>query len=515
MNKLVSIIIPVYNAGKTINRCASSILKSSYSNFEILVVDDGSDEETAEECDELALMDARIKVIHKKNGGVSSARNCGIEKAKGNFITFVDADDSIDSGLLESMMNEMEQEDADIVITGHRECYDDGSFKECFCNKRKDVKCGKEILKEFFTTNNISWTVWAKLYKRAVIENVRFKVGKRIAEDMFFNYEALKNASLIVEYGFPEYNYIKQDGSAMASSDCSKFFDSFYLIKAVFDDIETDELFRSEKMSFYVKSELFFFRMIYAKDKNHRAAREIEKARRIFLDSLKDGVNILSTRMRMELLLLKYFEPLYRIQAKIYLGGQEENVKCNEDINSYQQLRQLLKREKKNYPNSWFDNISCNQRVYNWKFIKLLRKCEYFRAKTRTSKNPVWMVLYWITRTRKNRLGVFIGVEIPEGVFGEGLVIHHNGSIVVNGSSKVGRNCQLHGDNCIGNMGKVDTLTDCPRIGNNVEIGVGAKILGGIMIADNIKIGANAVVIRSFNEEGITLVGIPAHKMER
>ena len=104
-------------------------------------------------------------------------------------------------------------------------------------------------------------------------------------------------------------------------------------------------------------------------------------------------------------------------------------------------------------------------------------------------------------------MGVFIGVEIPENVFGEGLIIHHNGSIVVNG--------QLHGDNCIGNVGKSDSLTDCPQIGNNVEIGVGAKVLGGIIIADNIKIGANAVVTKSFDEKGITLVGIPAHKLER
>ena len=102
-----------------------------------------------------------------------------------------------------------------------------------------------------------------------------------------------------------------------------------------------------------------------------------------------------------------------------------------------------------------------------------------------------------------------------ENVFGEGLIIHHNGSIVVNGSSKVGKNCQLHGDNCIGNVGKSDSLTDCPQIGNNVEIGVGAKVLGGIIIADNIKIGANAVVTKSFDEKGITLVGIPAHKLER
>ena len=202
-------------------------------------------------------------------------------------------------------------------------------------------------------------------------------------------------------------------------------------------------------------------------------------------------------------------------QKSIGGGIQEENVKYESTIDSYAQLRKLLNREKKNYPNNWFDNISCNQRVYNWRFIKLLRKCEYYRSKTRKSNNPLWMVLYWIARTHKNHMGVFIGVEIPENVFGEGLIIHHNGSIVVKGSSKVGKNCQLHGDNCIGNVGKSDSLTDCPQIGNNVEIGVGAKVLGGIIIADNIKIGANAVVTKSFDEKGITLVGIPAHKLER
>lgn len=197
MSDLISIIIPVYNAGKTIDGCVESVLKSTYSDFEILIIDDGSNVETAEECDKVALKDHRIKVIHQENGGVSKARNCGIENAKGKFITFVDADDTVDSDLLASMMNAMRQEQADVVITGHRECYDDGSFKECFCSEKESIKCGTEILSEFFTTNNISWTVWAKLYTRSIIGDVRFQVGKRIAEDMYFNYEILKKAKTV------------------------------------------------------------------------------------------------------------------------------------------------------------------------------------------------------------------------------------------------------------------------------------------------------------------------------
>ena len=327
MNDLISIIIPVYNAGKTIDSCVESVLKSTYSDFEILIIDDGSNVETAEECDKVALKDHRIKVIHQENGGVSKARNCGIENAKGKFITFVDADDMVDSDLLASMMNAMRQEQADVVITGHRECYDDGSFKECFWSEKESIKCGTEILSEFFTTNNISWTVWAKLYTRSIIGDVRFQVGKRIAEDMYFNYEILKKAKTVVECGSPKYNYIKQDESAMASSDCSRFFDSFYLTKAVFDDIETNENHRTDKVFFYVRSGLFFFRMMYAKDRNKEAAEDIRNARRAFLDSIHDNTTTLPRRMRLELFLLKYCEPLYRQQAKIYWGGTGRKCK--------------------------------------------------------------------------------------------------------------------------------------------------------------------------------------------
>lgn len=185
------------------------------------------------------------------------------------------------------------------------------------------------------------------------------------------------------------------------------------------------------------------------------------------------------------------------------------------EIRSRKELKEILAIEEKNYPNSKFDYITKNQRAYNWKFLKLLRYCEYYRYRLEHSKNPIWKILYTIKRKKKNKLGVFIGVEIPEKSFGIGLVIHHNGSIVVNGSSIIGKNCQLHGDNCIGNSGKLNELTLCPRIGDNVEIGVGAKVIGNVTIANNIKIGANAVVTKSFTEEGITICGIPAKKLEK
>ena len=98
-------------------------------------------------------------------------------------------------------------------------------------------------------------------------------------------------------------------------------------------------------------------------------------------------------------------------------------------------------------------------------------------------------------------------MEIVENSFDQGLIIHHTGNIVVNGYAKIGKNCSLHGDNCIGNNGITE---DTPRIGNGVDIGVGAKIIGGVQIADDITIGAGAVVNKSFLQSGVVIGGIPA-----
>ena len=179
-------------------------------------------------------------------------------------------------------------------------------------------------------------------------------------------------------------------------------------------------------------------------------------------------------------------------------------------INSVKDLKRYLKYEKKLYPNSFMDVLTKDQRTYNWKYVKYLRICEYFynnRKKSYFNK-----LLYTIYRRKKNILGSRIGVEIWENSFEEGLVIHHNGSIVINRNCRIGKNCELHGDNCMGNIGEGPL---CPILGNDIKVGVGAKIIGNVKLADGIKIGANAVVNKSFDESNITNVGVPAKKVDK
>lgn len=176
-------------------------------------------------------------------------------------------------------------------------------------------------------------------------------------------------------------------------------------------------------------------------------------------------------------------------------------------IKTRKELKECLKIEKQLYPNKLIDIITNDQRTYNWKYIKLLRKCEYYYN---NNNKLIFKLLYVLCRKKKNILGSRIGIEIWENCFDVGLIIHHNGSIIVNRGCKIGKNCELHGMNCLGNAGYGD---NCPIIGDNCNIGIGASVIGKVVLGNNIKIGANAVVNKSFDKNDITLVGVPAKEV--
>ncbi len=149
--------------------------------------------------------------------------------------------------------------------------------------------------------------------------------------------------------------------------------------------------------------------------------------------------------------------------------------------------------------------LTGDPRAQIWRFQKRLRICEY-RYNNR-HKGPMHYVMFLWARKRKNHLGTRLGFEISENIFDEGLRLYHCGNIVVNGDSRIGKNCVLHGANCIGNSAKDFAA---PRLGDNVDIGVGASIIGDVTIADDVTVGAGAVVTRSITQRNATVVGIPA-----
>ena len=143
------------------------------------------------------------------------------------------------------------------------------------------------------------------------------------------------------------------------------------------------------------------------------------------------------------------------------------------------------------------------------KYLYYLRKQEFYINTANGSRIKGALAILYDRKT--NRIGNKLGIEIGPNCFGKGLTIYHIGSIIVNPAARIGENCKLHGANCIGNNGKTRGV---PRIGNNVEIGYGAAIIGDIEIADNVVIGANAMVNKSILTPGAVVVGVPAHQVK-
>lgn len=186
-------------------------------------------------------------------------------------------------------------------------------------------------------------------------------------------------------------------------------------------------------------------------------------------------------------------------------------------ITTKQELRACLDEEKSIYISSscrtaLIDRLVSSPGVQIWEYIKLLRKSEYHYNNAK--QNPYHALMYLWCRRRKNRYGVRLGIEIDENTCDRGLRISHTGNIVVSGAAHLGKNCVLHGANCIGNTG-LSGEYDAPMIGDNVDIGVGTSVIGDVRIANNVRIGAGAVVVKSCEVVGAVLVGVPAKVMNK
>lgn len=211
-NPLISVIVPVYKVENYLDECVQSIVSQTYRNLEIILVDDGSPDRCPEMCDEWAKKDARIRVIHKANGGLSSARNAGIDVAKGWYIGFVDSDDFIDEKMYEVLLNGFELED-DIVISSLKIAkYESGkivTFDDAW-NISKNQIVNSDIFIYNILSGKSSYTVWNKLYLASLVKNVSFKEGRN-NEDVLFLYElgkiVQKKRIKMVELPYTAYYY--------------------------------------------------------------------------------------------------------------------------------------------------------------------------------------------------------------------------------------------------------------------------------------------------------------------
>ncbi|MCD2502360.1 glycosyltransferase [Clostridium sp. NSJ-145] len=226
MKDLISVIIPVYNVEEYLDRCLDSVVRQKYSNLEIILINDGSTDQSGEICNKWIKEDNRIKVIHQKNQGVSAARNAGLNIATGNFIGFVDPDDVISFDMYSSMIENMRKTNADVVACGVSEIFLDGS-KHVYKEGNKPIKLDKDqaINQALILSNDIGGVVWDKLWKREIVNDVRFNTSLSIAEDRLFCIMALLKCNYFYRDFTPKYYCIKREKSATQSKFSQKNFD--------------------------------------------------------------------------------------------------------------------------------------------------------------------------------------------------------------------------------------------------------------------------------------------------
>lgn len=207
MNPKISIIVPIYNVERYLKRCIDSILSQTFKDFELILVNDGSLDRCGEICDIYKNQDRRIRVIHKKNGGVSSARNQGIDISKGDYIYFIDSDDFIDKDAIAYLYDLSITHNSDIT------CYSVKTYKnetlKTKINYKEEIQVydNEDIIREYVESDKFLYSTWNKLYKRKLFIHTRFSEDIRYAEDALINYYLLSSANRLIMSNLQKYNY--------------------------------------------------------------------------------------------------------------------------------------------------------------------------------------------------------------------------------------------------------------------------------------------------------------------
>lgn len=314
MSALISVIVPVYNTENYLDKCIHSILNQNYRNVEVILIDDGSTDESFKKCELYSQMDKRVCVVHKENGGQSSARNVGLDMCTGDYISFIDSDDWIESDMYSTLLTELERYDACLAVAGRYDAYENSEYvivgKQLGKNGLFDAY---DVLPKMAIGQMSDFSVCDKLYRRDLWNDIRFPEGE-IYEDFAVMYKVLIAAKKIVLCDKPLYTYFHRNNSTLTSGfrealiDYTNQTDQFikdmiswypeYTNYAIWTHIKAvqlvmKKLLRSEKKIFYDYSELY-----------EKYVKELQKYRCVWK---RDPLFSQSDRMVCKILLRKSF----------------------------------------------------------------------------------------------------------------------------------------------------------------------------------------------------------------
>lgn len=278
MNDLVSVIVPIYKVENYLKKCVDSIRNQTYQNLEIILVDDGSPDNCGRICDNYQQEDNRIKVVHKDNGGLSDARNAGIDVATGTYIVCIDSDDYIHPKMIELLYNAVVANGADISVCAFKKIKDDEQQDVPDINRPDVVVIEKkeDKIQYFFESNYEEFTVaWNKMYPSDFFENIRYPKGK-IHEDEFTTYKLMEKADKVAYIKNPLYYYVQRGDSIMGEA-----FNEKRLLR-LDAYLERMEHYRNLKKYDWYEKVLFLYKLFLI-----RYANEIKKRDDMELSMLK------------------------------------------------------------------------------------------------------------------------------------------------------------------------------------------------------------------------------------
>lgn len=300
---LLSVVIPIYNSEKYMKNCIDSIINQTYRNIEIILVDDGSKDSSAQICDNYAKKDNRIIVIHKENNGVSSARNSGIDIAKGKYISFIDSDDYVDEFFFEKMLDLMCKMDSDLVFCDIKFVENDVEIKKINFSEKKSFS-NTEMMEKMFNYNCANFAVWNKIYLTDIVKKIRFYEEILIKEDGLFCFQYLNNIKNVCYINEAMYTYIQQKNSALHVGNPEKMITSVEATDKII------EILRENNISGYADLECDlvgnyykYKKQVLKKNKNY----DLKKYKKIINNILNDeNIKKVCLKNRVKVLYYKF-----------------------------------------------------------------------------------------------------------------------------------------------------------------------------------------------------------------
>lgn len=312
MNELISVIIPVYNSQEYLPKCIESVLNQSYSNLEIIIINDGSTDDSGKICDSYAQKDSRIKVIHKKNGGVSSARNIGLEEVTGKYIGFIDADDYIEIDMFKKLYENIKCDDYDISICNYNTITKSNKIPNNILKECKDIFNNKEFLIGLFDKNLYGGYLVNKLIKKECIKDVRFNENVSVLEDLLFLTEIHKNISKVYfDKNVFLYNYVQIETSATNVFKKNKYISMILALEKIISYID-DTNTKNGVIFDYLQYVMIYYSYCYNTDKNEFKSikqKFLQIRKKYFIKAMQ--TDFYGIKQKVKLFIISYFPTIY------------------------------------------------------------------------------------------------------------------------------------------------------------------------------------------------------------